>query len=252
MPNKNTLFVGKVLYRFPSLDSTNRYAQELIAKSGPIEGTAILTYHQTAGRGQIGSKWEGEPGKNIAFSLILYPRFLPGQRQFLLSQAVALAARELLADYLDKAVKIKWPNDIYVDGGKMAGILIQNTLSGRHFAASVVGLGINVNQTVFPSGLPNPTSLSLESGRTHDLDELVVDLCYRLEGRYLQLRRGEEAAIEAAYRQHLYRYGEKTVFRRPGGEVFSGSIAGVTQQGQLLIESAGQTQPFDLKTVAYQ
>lgn len=252
MPNKNTLFVGKVLHRFPSLDSTNRYAQELIAKSRPSEGTVILTYHQTAGRGQIGSKWEGEPHKNVAFSLILYPHFLPVHRQFLLNQAVALAARELLADHLGQTVKIKWPNDIYVDGRKIAGILIQNTLSGRHFAASVVGLGINVNQTVFPSDLPNPTSLSLESGRLHDLDALVADLCYHLETRYLQLRRGEEAVIEAAYRQQLYRYGEETLFRRSGGEAFTGSIAGVTPQGQLLIESAGQMQAFDLKTIAYQ
>lgn len=251
MPNKNTLFVGKVVHYFSSLDSTNRYAQELIAKSGPSEGTVIVTYCQTAGRGQIGSSWTAEPYKNIAFSLILYPRFLAVQRQFLLNQAISLAARDFLAGYLDGQVQVKWPNDIYVGQRKIAGILIQNTLSGRRFASSIAGLGINVNQMIFPPELPNPTSMSLESDRTYDLDELVAGLCDHLEQRYLQLRRGETTTIETQYRQHLYRYGEKTIFRRPGGEPFTGQITGVTERGQLLIETGGKKEAFELKTIAY-
>ena len=251
MPNRNTLFIGKVSHCFPTLDSTNRYAQELLATSKPTEGTTVVTYHQTAGRGQAGSTWEGEPGKNIAFSVVFYPHFLPVSRQFLLNKAVALGVLDLLFTYLDRPVAVKWPNDLYVGGCKVAGILIQNVLSGRRFASSIVGIGLNVNQAVFPPSLPNPTSMRLESGQSYALEPLVDELCYRLERRYLQLRQGAFAALRSDYRRHLYRLGESTRFERPGGAAFTGRISGVNEQGKLLVDRAGDTEAFDLKMITY-
>ena len=131
MRNKNTLFIGKVFQHFASLESTNQYAVDLISKSKPIEGTVISTFNQTKGRGQIGSTWESAIGKNITLSVILYPSFLPIQKQFYLNQIVALAVKDLLQAYTSKVVQVKWPNDVYIHEHKTAGILIQNSVSGK-------------------------------------------------------------------------------------------------------------------------
>lgn len=253
LPNKNTLFVGKVVLHFPILDSTNKYALELLAKSRPTEGTVISTSEQVAGRGQIGRSWVSEPHQNIAASIIFYPSFLAVRQQFLLSQAVALGVAECLEKYLDKKeVKVKWPNDIYAGSGKLAGILIQNSLSGTRIVSSVVGIGINVNQTGFPSELPNPSSLFLETGNTFDLPSLLDDLCYHLETRYLQLRGGSLSELRSDYHARLYRLEENICFQPREGRPFQGSICGVDEQGQLLVRKTDDSvEAFDLQAVRY-
>ena len=126
----DTLFIGRNHIEVPSVNSTNEYAPTLLSKSKPPEGTVISTQDQYAGRGQIGSSWESQPGKNISLSIILYPIFLPIAQQFLLNQCISLAIFDLADKYFPKKTEIKWPNDIYVKGKKVAGILIQNTISG--------------------------------------------------------------------------------------------------------------------------
>ncbi len=251
MRNKNTLFIGKVLLRFPSLESTNQYASELLAQSKPIEGTAVLTYHQTAGKGQIGSRWESEPHKNIAYSLILYPSFLAVRRQFLLNQAMTLGVADFIANYAGIEVKVKWPNDLYAGSRKTSGILIQNTLTANSFQASIVGIGVNVNQQQFPAHLPNPTSLALESGRTFDLEEAVHALNYYLEVRYLQLKQGKIDQLQSDYFLRLYRLHETIRFEVPGGEPFTGCIVGVAESGKLLVDSDRGREAFGLKEILY-
>ncbi len=246
---KNTLFVGKVLHEFPSLPSTSLYAQELLSKSKPSEGTVISAVHQTAGRGQIGSSWETEAGLNITLSVIFYPRFLPTYRQFSLTQAVALSVRDLIARYTEKPVKVKWPNDIYIGNGKVAGILIQTTLNQKGFRSCIVGVGINVNQESFSPLLPNPTSLYLETGVAQSLPVLREAYCQALEHRYLQLKKGRWPAIGEEYHQHLYRRGERALFERPDGEQFSGTVKGVNASGQLLVLHDDGEEAFHLKQV---
>lgn len=246
---KNTLFVGKVFHEFLSLPSTNLYALELLSKSKPSEGTVISAVHQTAGRGQIGSSWETEPALNLTLSVILYPSFLPPQQQFSLTQAVALSVRDLITRYTEKAVKVKWPNDIYIGDGKVAGILIQTTLSQKGFQNCVVGTGINVNQEQFSPLLPNPTSLLLETGKTFELHQLAEEYCQSLEQRYLQLKKGLGRAIGEEYLQHLYGMGRQALFERPGGEQFTGVIRGINATGQLIIRHSGQEEAFHLKQV---
>lgn len=187
MDSSNTLFIGKVFKQFAKLASTNDYALLLLSKSKPSEGTVISTLNQYKGRGQIGSTWESEAGKNINFSLILYPTFLPVKDQFQLNQAMSLGVRDFVAEYLLNPVKVKWSNDIFVKGKKVAGILIQNSIMGSQIRSSVIGIGINVNQTEFASNLPNPTSLKLEMGTDFDLVKLGAGLCQCLEQRYLKL-----------------------------------------------------------------
>jgi BirA family biotin operon repressor/biotin-[acetyl-CoA-carboxylase] ligase len=217
-----------------------------------MEGTVISTYVQTEGRGQIGASWLAEPGRNLSLSVILYPHFLAIRQQYLLNQTVALGVLEFIAKYSEKSGKIKWPNDIYAGEKKIAGILIQNTLSGATLQSSVIGVGVNVNQRVFSPELPNPTSLALETGRDHDLETLIDPLCRCLEARYLQLRAGSYSAIQADYLDRLYKHGEENTFYYPTGQAFRGRIAGVNEQGLLLIDKDdGQQEAFDLKAVKY-
>lgn len=249
MLNKNTLFIGKVLLEFASLPSTNLFALELLSKSKPSEGTVILAFDQSEGRGQIGSRWESQPGCNITLSVILYPTFLPIPQQFSLNQASALAVRDFVARYAKKPVYVKWPNDIYIGHCKVAGILIQNTLSGGGFQSTVIGLGINVNQEIFAPGLPNPTSLKLETGLEFELPELIQRLCQSLEQRYLQLRNSQFGRLNEEYLQYLYGLGQTALFERPDGRQFTGMITGISPIGLLLVEAEGREEAFQLKEI---
>lgn len=251
MQVKNTVFIGKVLLHFESLASTNDYAQELLSKSKPVEGTVILADYQSAGRGQIGSTWEVTPGKNLTFSLILSPRFLPIQRQFALSQAIALAIRDFLATLCGKKVYVKWPNDIYIEDRKVAGILIQNTLSGQKIQNSIIGIGLNVNQDQFPKLLSNASSLAIETGKTFDLSSIFPRLLQFIEQRYQQLRSGQSSQIHQNYLDHLFLYQTEALFQEPGKAPFCGSIVDVNPQGQLGIDRQGQISYYNLKEIKW-
>lgn len=235
---------------FPSLVSTNEYALDLLSKSKPMEGTVISADFQTRGKGQIGSSWESDPGQNITLSVIMYPSFLPAQRQFYLSEAVALAVRDCVAKYVENQVTVKWPNDVYIDNCKTAGILIQNSVAGAFLQSSVVGIGLNVNQSVFFPSLSRATSLCLARGnRPVDLDELRDALFACLEARYLALRAGQFEALREDYYAHLYRYRLLSTFRTADGRLLEGRIEGVDDIGRLLVAHDGAVEAFDLKAI---
>ena len=238
---------------FPELPSTNLFALELLSKSKPIEGTVISTCDQTDGRGQIGSKWLGEPGKNIALSIILYPFFLKAMQQFSLSQAIALAVRDWMQALLGKPVHLKWPNDLYIGDRKAGGILIQNSIIGASWQSSVVGIGINVNQEYFDETLPNPTSLKIASGGPDfDLEAIKNQLFQHIEQRYLQLKNGRLELLAAAYCECLYGLGTPRLFQRPDGSTFNGVITGTTPAGLLcILDEHGKEATFDLKAVRF-
>ena len=144
-------------------------------------GLVIATREQTAGRGQRGNTWEAQPGANLTFSLLLRPAAIPAARQFELSMIVSLAIVDTVDAVLEDAgcplrAEIKWPNDIYVADRKICGILIENTLTGRSIDRSIVGIGLNVNQTVFLSDAPNPASLCGFTGRAYMLEPLLERL----------------------------------------------------------------------------
>ena len=247
----DTLFIGQVFLQLPETASTNVYAFSLLSKNKPPDGTVISTPRQLDGRGQYGSAWESEPGKNISASVIVYPAFLAASQQFLLSQVAALAVWDVLSEIVPGAVKIKWPNDIYIGRKKTAGILIQNILSGTQMRASVVGFGLNVNQTVFLSQPPNPTSLKIETGETFDPEALLASLCERFEARYLHLKSGKVVPLQKDYLQCLYRFGEEASFQKTNGEVFCGTITGVAQSGRLQIDTGHTQESFDLKEIRF-
>lgn len=252
MSSSNTLFVGKVAQRYDQLDSTNAEALRLLTtNTRPAEGTVVLAYDQRAGRGQIGRRWHATPGLNLTLSVILYPKWLLAERQFWLNEAVSLAIASTVQECLPAgaAVRIKWPNDIYVGDRKICGILIQNGIQRQHLAYSVVGIGLNVNEVDFPADLPNPTSLALEAGRSFELARVAQRLYTYLESAYLRLRQGGE---QRAYAQLLYRRGVPSYFRRADGSRFRGTIVQVDASGRLLVDSERGREAFAMREISYE
>lgn len=250
----NTIFIGKVYKYFEELNSTNDYALEMLAKNKPAEGTIIRAATQSAGRGQFGSRWESSAGQNLLMSAILYPRWLEVSQQFELSIAVALALYDTVAALSSQyanSVHIKWPNDLYLNAQKVAGILIQNNLQGAVLRASVVGIGLNVNQTQFSETAPNATSLALCFGKTFDLEALTAALCENLERCYLALKAGNQISLRMEYERRLFRRGEITRFETPDQGSFVGTILGVAEDGRLKIEAENGTLLFNLKEVFF-
>ena len=248
-----SLFIGKVQIRLDSVDSTNRFAKELLSKTTPSEGTVIRTDKQYAGRGQFGSEWASEDGKNITLSVILYPKFLLAVQQFYLSVAVSLSVLEIIKSLIkDKKVTIKWPNDIYVDQKKIAGILIENTLNGIYLKESVIGIGININQEYFSSKLPNPTSIFLETNQKFDLDKIVLQLSSSLERHYSRLKSNKQKDLMIEYQNNLFRMGELSSFTSmENGEIVQGIIQGVEENGLLLLKINDQVHKFSLKQLSF-
>ena len=249
MLDTNTQFIGKVLHSFDELPSTNLLAMELLSKSRPTEGTVISTYNQTAGRGQIGRTWESEPGKNLTISIFFYPNFLPAIHNFQLNKTFALGVRDAVASCIPElSVKVKWPNDIYVENRKISGILIQNMLQKSQIQSTVLGIGLNINQAHFDTA-PNATSLFLETGNFFDLDYILLQLCCHLENRYMQLKIGQHDILHADYLKYLYRREEPTLFQRKDLSVFQGTITGIDSSGRLMIVSDAGEAYFDLKEI---
>lgn len=249
----NTLFVGNVVLHFAQIGSTNLHAMDLLAKTKPSEGTAISADFQQDGRGQIGSSWYSSPGNNLLLSVILYPRWLLAREQFSLSQAMALAVADTVSDFCPNGeATVKWPNDVYLNDKKVAGILIQNSLSGSFLQWSVIGIGLNVNELHFPAILPKATSIARESGVTLELEKVKQLLFLKLEQRYLMLK-SNVTTIRAAYLQKLYQYQSWHTYKDLRHEKsFRGQIIGIEKSGKLAIQmEAGNVEYFDLKEVGF-
>lgn len=241
--------IGSKVIEIQSLTSTNQYAKEQI--NTPLEnGTIILSHFQTKGKGHQDNYWESESGKNITCSIILYPEQLKAENQFILSKLISLAITDYLAIKGVEA-KIKWPNDIYVDNKKIAGILIENTIKGEFIDQSIIGIGININQEVFKSDAPNPVSLKQLTKRDFDIMEELHDLIQFLNHRYQQIQDKKELLLDKDYKQKLYRIDILTEFISNSTN-FQGYIKGVNHFGQLIIETTDKKKlEFNFKEVSY-
>jgi BirA family biotin operon repressor/biotin-[acetyl-CoA-carboxylase] ligase len=213
--------------------STNAFAHDLLAKTNPIDGTVIITDHQTAGKGQGGNSWVAESGKNITCSIIYHTSFIEARQPYILNMAVSNALFNLLSNYFpDEKIRIKWPNDILYDGKKIAGILIANSVKGQFLKHSVIGIGLNVNQEAFEA-LPNATSLAIASKKKYDLYRVLEQLCVCVERQFLQLKTQQYEMIRATYNERLFGRG-RTMSWTKDGVGLSGIPVEVNANGQLV------------------
>jgi BirA family biotin operon repressor/biotin-[acetyl-CoA-carboxylase] ligase len=244
----NTLFIGKNIVFVPECHSTNSLALELCQQGSAQEGVVVITNQQTAGRGQRGNTWESQPGKNLTFSIVLKPSFLPVKNQFLMNMFSSLAIHDYLSEKSTVPVHIKWPNDILVDGFKICGILIENQMQGEKFTYSVLGIGLNVNQQQFTAG--KPTSLSLITQTNYDLQAELEILLTKVEARYVQLRQNKHQRLRDDYLKALYKLNQPHTFFSTS-ERFEGKITGVDEDGRLRILAGSHERTFDLKEISF-
>ncbi len=247
----NTLFLGKNFLYFEELPSTNAEMMGLL-NDFPAEGTLVFADNQTQGRGQAGTTWQTDDAQNLTFSFILYPKFLAITECFYLSKMLAVALHKCLSKLLPQQfTQIKWANDLWVSGRKIAGILIENQLEGQKIKASIIGIGLNVNQTVFsPEIQAKTTSICIESQKEWDREQVLVDLLQYIEVEYLALKKGEYAALDAYYLAHLLAYQEERAFKVQG-ERHIGYVVGVEKSGRLVVAFGEKIQRFDIKEIEW-
>lgn len=240
--------------------STNKVMTD--EKSVLPEGCVICASRQSAGRGQRGNIWESAAGENLTFSLLLRPTFLPVANQTSISQAVSLG----IVHYLESkgiASRIKWPNDIYVGNRKICGILIENSLSENNLSESIVGIGLNVNQTTFSASLPNPTSMKAEKSVEFNLkEELPLLVGMIMEEYRLTDSSRERNYVESQYTALLYRRGEWMNFEimeaseipaeKRSGKKLTARILGIDNSFGLILEHTdGTTHSYAFKELKY-
>jgi len=199
---KNKSEMMQIIY-LDEIPSTNNYATGRLQTEALYEGTVVLTFRQTHGRGQAQNVWESEEDKNLTFSLVLRPDFLPASSQFALSQVISLG----LAGYLSaetEDVAIKWPNDILIGKGKVAGMLVENSVMGSTIGWTVAGIGLNLNQDVFREYVPPAVSLSQITGKIYSPIEVLNEVYDSVMNRYAQLKKGRIDEIRREYLEQLF------------------------------------------------
>ena len=224
----------------------------LVAKSEPVaEGTVIMAEHQYAGRGQQGNTWVAEAGKNLTCSLLLKPSFLKPADQFQLNMMVSVALKDALREITGEAIELKWPNDLYYKGAKLGGILIENSIGGQTYKHCIIGMGLNVNQQVFPNTLQRSiTSLSQILQKDVNLNALLPVICSHIEKHYLKLRAGKHPTLKNDYLQSLYRMGALSRYCADGQE-FEGKIKGVDDIGRLIVDIDGISKAYGFKEIQF-
>lgn len=237
-------------------DSTNRYlcqlCQNLQENVAPL--TTVSAEYQTAGKGQRGNSWEAEAGKNLLFSLVLFPTGVEARRQFLLSQIVSLAIKEELSQWSEE-ISIKWPNDIYWQEKKICGILIENDLCGAYIGRCICGIGLNVNQEQFHSNAPNPVSLKQITGKEHNRHELLAEILNRISAYYEKLTSKNcldfSAEIQVRYARSLFRRRGYHPYRDANGK-FMARLLRVEPDGRFVLEDEyGKERTYLFKEVQY-
>lgn len=220
------------IIRLEEIDSTNRYLKNY-REEGDEEMIVAVADYQTAGKGQGTHTWESEKGKNLLFSIKVYPHWIPVRRQFVLSMAGALAVKDALDSYVEN-ITLKWPNDVYWNDKKISGTLIENTIDSKGIKSCVFGIGLNVNQLVFHSDAPNPVSLAQILGHEVDRDEVLKKILDGFEKYYELLRRADYMDVSGIYHLSLYRRKGFHPYRDADGE-FEGALVEVEDDGHLIL-----------------
>ena len=224
------------IIQLETLDSTHLFLERIYLRYPEIsENTVVIAKSQSAGKGQGTNSWYSSAGKNLLFSMILKPDFLPAEKQFLLNIAVSLAIREAIQSLLpEREVKVKWPNDIYVGNQKIAGILIKLFLQNDRIEAAIASAGINVNESHFPNSIPNPVSLFLQTRKCFSVAKIFHSVSTNLFRQYQKLQYQDTETLISGYLNQMYLFDQYSYFQYEGKKI-KAKISGISPFGQLIL-----------------
>lgn len=245
------MIIGRKVIEKDITGSTNEFAERLLGMDYIPEGTVITASYQSAGKGYGSNVWYSEKGKNLLMSVILRPLSLEAGEQFLISMFVSLGIRDMLMEATEGIdFKVKWPNDILAGEKKIAGILIQNAVSGRYIAHSIIGIGLNVNQDNFPKEAGEAVSLKMLTSWEHELPACRQHLFKKLDER-LAMVTGSPGRLKEDYLGSLYRYRKMADYVINEKRV-EAMITGVDEFGRLCLAGRGGEEFIcDIKDIKY-
>ncbi|MFX0557307.1 biotin--[acetyl-CoA-carboxylase] ligase [Maribacter sp. CXY002] len=237
------------IIKLSATESTNAYLKEMIEGEYPADLTVVVTDKQTKGKGQMNAVWESYPFKNLTFSVLKRHSKLEARQQFIITMCVSLAVVAVFDTLKLPKIRIKWPNDILSGTTKICGILIENNINGTFVKTSVIGIGINVNQTTFSKGL-NATSIKKLLGKDIDLDSLLKSILIHLENYLEKISLTNFENILVDYEGKLFKKNVAATFEEPNGRLFTGVIEGVSKIGKLKVRIDDTTiKEYNLKEV---
>lgn len=243
---KQALF-GKEIIHLSDIDSTNNFAAKLLSENLCQNGAVIMADVQTQGKGQRGNIWLSESGKNLLSSFVFKPDNLSVENQTALTWATSLSLLETLRKFNIEA-QVKWPNDILINGKKIAGILIENQLQGNRINCSIIGIGFNINQTTFSE--LKATSLILETNKKVEPRTFLNLLANEMNEQFEFVKSSSFEFLKHEYESHLFQINELKKYKDDFGEFF-GKIIGTTDDGKLVIEKSNTIVTYALKEVAF-
>jgi BirA family biotin operon repressor/biotin-[acetyl-CoA-carboxylase] ligase len=223
------------LIELESVDSTNNYAMALVHEGMASDGLVCLARHQWAGKGQRGKIWLSEPGKNLNMSLVIEPTHLILAQQFLFSAAVSIGILDIVQALERDHWSIKWPNDIYWNDRKAAGILVESLIQGENWPYAVAGIGMNLNQESFPAEIPNAVSLKQITGKNYEPVTVARELVPAIQRRISLLRKEPDQILNALNRS-LYKRNQSIILKK-GNELMAVDLIGVNETGHLMTDN---------------
>jgi len=227
------------IIKLDATPSTNSFLKAYAKENNYESEWIVVAKQQTQGRGQAGSKWFSESGQSLTFSIFKRIEGLDLQEQFYVSMAVSLAIKKILQSHQVPKVSVKWPNDILSANKKICGILIENCISKENYLGTVIGVGVNVNESSVKN-VPKATSVFLETAVVSDLDALLLEMTQAISESVTELVQNK-AAIKQKYEDALFQKGKVTAFQDVSGTVFNGIITGVDSIGRLKLQKEDQS-----------
>ncbi len=237
------------IIKLNATDSTNSYLKQISSKGVIKDYTTVTANYQTHGRGQMGTIWNSEKSKNLVCSVFKDCSKVSIKNQFYISMVTSLAIVRTLSSFSLSKLSVKWPNDILSENKKVCGILIENVIKNKKLEASVIGIGLNVNQTEFKN-LPHASSLKIITGTVFNLDELLQLILKNLKFYFAILEKGNLKVLKTEYENLLFRKNKPSTFKDQHGNNFAGFIKGISNSGKLqVILEDDILKEFDLKEV---
>lgn len=229
--------IGQQIIQLHEVDSTNNYAAKLLSEGKLAHGTVILAEHQTAGRGQRGRSWQSVGSKQFTGTFFLKTDFLSVDHLCYLNMGIALSVRGMVQSFTRKKVSIKWPNDIFIENHKIAGILIETNWKNGRVEGAIVGIGVNISPI---QSVGYATSLEELSGKSPEVLTILDVLNENLTEFYQHIQHADFEYLKSTYESFLWKKDEEiTLEERQNPIPFTGIIRGVDQIGNLLVEKDG-------------